>query len=201
MYLPAEFREENSQRLIALMRRYPFALLVCGAELPAAPQATALPLLVEEEESGLYIRGHVARNNPHAAALAGREGLAVFQGPHALIDSAWYVSEPQVGTWNYVMVQASGPITLLDDAAAQRVARTLTRTLTPDAPPIPPEFEAKMLRGVTTFELRVTRLEGKFKLSQNKSAADREAVRAQLEGSERDGDRAVAQLMAPENTD
>jgi transcriptional regulator len=200
MYLPPDFHEQDRRKLLDLMRAAPFALVVSAGD-DGAPHATPVPVLLEEHAGGLSLRWHLSRANPHAATLAGREGLAVFQGPHALIDSAWYVSKPQVGTWNYVMVQASGPITLLDDAAAQRVAWTLTRTLTPDAPPIPPEFEAKMLRGVTTFELRVTRLEGKFKLSQNKSAADREAVRAQLEGSEREEDRAVAQLMAPENTD
>ena len=96
------------------------------------------------------------------------------------------------------MVQASGPVSVLDDEQAVQFSRALTRTLTPDAPPIPPEFEAKMLRGVVTFEMQVTRLEGKAKLSQNKGAADREAVRSHLEASGREEDQAVARLMAPE---
>ena len=94
------------------------------------------------------------------------------------------------------MVQASGPLTLLEGEAAMQVSRTLTRTFTPDGQEIPPDFEAKMLRGVLTFELRVTRLEGKLKLSQNKSAADREAVRVHLQQSGREDDQKVARLMA-----
>ena len=197
MYLPPDFHEQDYHRLLDLMRGQPFALVISAGE-DGTPHATPVPVLPEEHQAGLRLRWHLSRSNPHAAALDGREGLVVFQGPHALVDSAWYSSAPQVGTWNYLMVQASGPVSRLDDEQAAQFSRALTRTLTPDAPPIPPEFEAKMLRGVVTFELTVTRLEGKAKLSQNKGAADREAVRARLEASGREEDRAVARLMTPE---
>ncbi len=194
MYLPPDFHEQDHHTLLELMREQPFALVISAGD-DGTPHATPVPVLLEEHPGGLRLRWHLSRANPHAAALAGREGLVVFQGPHALIDSAWYSSAPQVGTWNYQMVQASGLVNVLEGEQAAQFSRDLTRTLTPDAPPIPPDFEAKMLRGVVTFELQVTRLEGKAKLSQNKSAADRAAVRAQLEGSEREEDRAVARLM------
>ncbi|WP_424951089.1 FMN-binding negative transcriptional regulator [Deinococcus sp.] len=194
MYLPPEFQEQDRRKLLDLMRAAPFALVVSAGE-DGTPYATPVPVLLEEDSGGLRLRWHLSRANPHAAALAGREGLVVFQGPHALVDSAWYTTAPQVGTWNYQMVQASGPVSVLENDQAAQFSRALTRTLTPDAPPIPPEFEAKMLRGVVTFELVVTRLEGKSKLSQNKGAADREAVRAHLAGSDREEDRAVARLM------
>lgn len=188
--------------LLALMRAAPFALVVSAGE-DGTPYATPVPVLLElgADGDGLRLRWHLSRSNPHAAALAGREGLVVFQGPHALVDSAWYVSAPQVGTWNYLMVQASGPVSLLDDEQALDFSRSLTRTLTPGAPPVAPEFEAKMLRGVVSFELQVTRLDGKAKLSQNKGAADREAVRIHLEASRREEDRAVALLMAADMRD
>ena len=197
MYLPPDFHEQDRHRLLDLMRGQPFALVISAGD-DGTPQVTPVPVLLEEHQGSLHLRWHLSRSNPHAAALDGREGLVVFQGPHALVDSAWYSSAPQVGTWNYLMVQASGPVSRLDDEQAAQFSRALTRTLTPDAPPIPPEFEAKMLRGVVTFELTVTRLEGKAKLSQNKGAADREAVRARLEVSGREDDRAVARLMTPE---
>jgi transcriptional regulator len=197
MYLPPDFHEQDGQKLLDLMRAAPFALVVSAGE-DGTPHATPVPVLLEEGPGGLSLRWHLSRANPHAAALAGREGLVVFQGPHALIDSGWYVSSPQVGTWNYQMVQASGPVSVLESEQAAQFSRSLTRILTPDAPPIAPDFEAKMLRGVTTFELQVTRLEGKFKLSQNKSAADREAARARLQQSARQDDQAIAKLMAQE---
>ena len=197
MYLPPDFHEQDHRRLLDLMRGQPFALVISAGE-DGAPHATPVPVLLEEGPDGLSLRWHLSRSNPHAAALAGREGLVVFQGPHALIDSAWYATAPQVGTWNYLMVQASGPVSVLEGEQATQFSRALTRTLTPDAPPIPPEFEAKMLRGVVTFELQVARLEGKAKLSQNKGAADREAVRMHLEASTREEDRAVARLMGGE---
>lgn len=195
MYLPPDFHEQDRHRLLDLMRGQPFALVISAGE-DGVPHATPVPVLLEEHLDGLRLRWHLSRANPHAAALAGKGALVVFQGPHALVNSAWYATAPQVGTWNYLMVQASGPVSVLDDDQAVQFSRALTRTLTPEAPPIPPEFEAKMLRGVVTFEMQVARLEGKAKLSQNKGAADRDAVRTHLEASGREEDRAVARLMA-----
>ncbi len=194
MYLPAYAVERDEATLLAFMREHPFATLITAPG--GAPFATHLPLLIEEEGGALYLRLHVARANAQWQHLRDDpRALVVFQGPHALVHPAWYAGAPNVPTWNYTAVHASVEARVLPDAAAAEVARAMLRTFTPDAPPIPDVYEARLLQAVVTFELRVTRLEGKFKLSQNKSPEDRAAVEAHLALSPRAEAQATAALM------
>ena len=115
--------------------------------------------------------------------------------------SRWYDSAPNVPTWNYAVVHAYGHAKLIDNAEATRgIAYRLVAhgTPRPDMEPIPAEYEARLLAAVVTFEIRVDRLEGKYKLSQNKSAADRENVRRKLSATGSDSDRQLADLMHEE---
>ncbi len=124
------------------------------------------------------------------------EALAIFHGPHALVQSQWYESAPDVPTWNYAAVHADGPVRLTEDTATTRgIAYRLVAQHTPDMPPIPEEYERRLLAAVVTFELRVTRLEGKYKLSQNKSEEDRANVRRELAASADLSERQTAALM------
>ena len=199
MYVPAQFRNEDVGELKRLMRTHEFATLV-STDPDGAPFASHLPLLVEEdpsEGSTLWLRSHMARANPqwkHFAA--GGEVLAIFHGPHALVHSNWYASEPNVPTWNYAVVHAYGPATVLEDAAATReIAYRLVARHTPDMRQIPPEFEQKLLLALVTFEIRVTRLEGKYKLNQNKSEQDRANVIGKLAQSADESERQTSDLM------
>ena len=200
MYVPAPFRNENTAELLRLMREHNFATLITTAP-DGAPFATHLPLLVEENDDGmLCLRSHMARANQqwkHFAA--GTECLAIFHGPHALVHSNWYDSAPNVPTWNYAVVHAYGHARLIDDAEATRgIAYRLVARHTPDMRSIPPEYEARLLAAVVTFEIHVERLEGKYKLNQNKSAADRASVIRELGASASKSDRQTAVLMARE---
>lgn len=203
MYVPAHFRNDNTTELHRLMREHNFATLVTTAP-DGAPFATHLPLLIENEPDGdtektgaLFIRSHMARANPQWTHFeAGAETLAIFHGPHALIHSGWYDSAPNVPTWNYAVVHAYGRAKLIDEGEAVRgIAYRLVARHTPDMRPIPTEFEARLLAAVVTFEMRVSRLEGKYKLSQNKSATDRENVCRALAASGSESDRHLAGLM------
>ncbi len=202
MYIPAPFRNEDTVELLHLMREYNFATLVTTAP-DGAPFATHLPLLIEENEDGaLCLRSHMARANPqwgHFAADA--ECLAIFHGPHALVHSNWYDSAPNVPTWNYAVVHAYGHARLIDDAEATRgIAYRLVARHTPDMRPIPLEYEARLLAAVVTFEIRVERLEGKYKLNQNKPAADRASIIRELGASASASDRQTAALMRREES-
>ena len=204
MYVPAHFRNDDTAELRRLMRAYNFATLVTTAP-DGAPFATHLPLLIEEDEgqSGvLYLRSHMARANPHWTHFrVGVETLAIFHGPHALVHSSWYDSAPNVPTWNYAVVHAYSHAKIIDEAAATRgIAYRLVARHTPDMRPIPAEFEARLLAAVVTFEIRVGRLEGKYKLSQNKTAPDRENVRRELDATGSESDRQVAELMREKAT-
>lgn len=197
MYVPAHFKQDDPAELRRLMREYNFATLVTvGSD--GAPFASHLPVLVEDGENGvLFLRTHLARANPQWKHFGTSvDALVIFHGPHALVHSNWYDSAPNVPTWNYAVVHAYGPVRLIEDAEATRgIAYRLVARHTPDMRPIPEEYERRLLAAVVTFEMRVTRLEGKYKSNQNKPGADRENVRRELAASKSESERQMAALM------
>ena len=197
MYIPHWYREERLATLHDLMRRYPFAPLV--TEVAGAPFASHLPFLLDPERGKFgTVRSHMARPNAQWGGFtAEQEGLVIFQGPHAYISPSWYASQPSVPTWNYAVVHAYGIPRCVDECALRRILLETVATFDPpeSSVPIPEEFFAKMARGVVGFEIEITRLEGKFKLSQNRSQEDRQGVIQALEGSSRAGDQEAALWM------
>ena len=199
MYVPAHFRADDPAELRRFMSAHPFATLVTTGP-DGAPFATHLPLLVEEDAGGgvLCLRSHLARANPHWRHFDSNpaDTLAIFHGPHALVHANWYESAPNVPTWNYAVVHAYGRARVIEEESAARgIAYRLVAQHTPDMRPIPAEFEAKLLAAVVAFEIPVVRLEGKRKLSQNKTPADRENVARALAASTDETDRQTAALM------
>lgn len=201
MYVPSHFREDDPRRLHAIMRRHGFATLVT-VDADGAPVVTHLPFVLDAERGPLgTLLGHVARANPHWRALeAGRPSLAIFVGPHAYVSPAWYADGPAVPTWNYVAVHAHGRARLVTDAA--RVHAHLARTVATyesagwrmDA--LPEAYVAGMAKAIVAFELPIERLQGKAKLGQNKSAADRAGAVAALHAAGDPAAGALADLMA-----
>ncbi|MCP3170066.1 FMN-binding negative transcriptional regulator [Myxococcus qinghaiensis] len=202
MYIPRHFEERDARRLLELMTRHAFATLVTVGE-DGAPFATHLPFLVEHDASGaLRLLAHMALPNPQWRAFsAERDVLVIFQGPHAYVSPTWYATAPQVPTWNYATVHVYGRPQVID--AADEVLRILRETAAryeagnerPWTLEQSQEYVNRLLGGIVAFELRVTRLEGKFKLSQNKGQADRQAVIAALERSPFAGDTELGALM------
>jgi len=200
MYLPPAFREEDLGRLHGLMREHSFAILV--TQDGEAPFATHLPLLLDEARGPLgALRGHVARANPQWRCFSDQEALAIFSGPHAYVSPAWYETELSVPTWNYVAVHAYGRVRLLegegelDGLLRDLVAEYEAGRPEPWADALPAEYRQGLMQGIVGFELEITRLEGKRKLSQNRSAADRAGVIEGLLGQGTQDATAVAQLM------
>jgi transcriptional regulator len=189
LYQPAHFIEQDADALLALMTAAPLATLVRGgAELAA----DILPLEVERVGDGWRITGHVARANPLWREADGQPVLAVFQGPQAYVSPNWYPSKFQHGkavpTWNYTMVQAHGTLRAIEDPEWLRAFVTrLTERHEGGRPApwhvadAPPDYLDAMLKAIVGIEIEVTRLEGKFKLSQNRSAEDRTGVVLGLE--------------------
>lgn len=189
MYIPAWHREENPAVLHALMREYAFATLVTTHD--NAPFATHLPVLLDGDKGALgTLNAHIARANPQWHDFeSGQEALAIFQGPHAYISPAWYDAPLSVPTWNYAVVHAYGVPRLLDDDALYRTLARLVETFeSPREAPwpfdLPDDFTQKMMRGIVGFEIEITRLEGKLKLSQNRSETDQNRVIAALRQTE-----------------
>lgn len=200
MYVPASFSETDPDKLLELVATYPLATVVT----PTAGElcVSHLPLLVRQREGRAVLVGHLARANAHWRALeGGAPTTAIFHGPHAYVSPLWYETSPAVPTWNYAVVHATGPARVLDDAdEVAALVREMTERFEgqpggwrPEA--LPADLAASLLRAIVGFELVPERLEGKFKLSQNRSAADRAGVIARLASDPSDAAQAVAALM------
>jgi transcriptional regulator len=204
MYTPPAFREDDTAALHAMIAASRLALLVSNGE-EGLPQASHLPLLLDAGRG--VLTGHLARANPHWRGLqaAGR-ALAVFTGPEAYVTPAWYASKAEHGrvvpTWNYVAIEAAGSVQVFEDAERLRgVVAALTahheagRAAPWAVTDAPPDFVQAQLKGIVGIELRIERLTGKRKLSQNRAAADVQGVRDGLGASADPRDRAVAAAM------
>jgi transcriptional regulator len=197
MYLPKHFANDDRAALDAVVRANPFGLLV--GELDGSPFATHLPFLLD----GNRLLAHFARGNPHWKAIDGTsEMLAVFSGPHAYISPRWYEASQAVPTWNYAAVHVYGTPRIIEDADSVReMLDRLILEYEGDAWSLggqDPDFLDRMTRGVVAFEMPVARIEGKFKLSQNRPEEDRRRVIAELEGAGRDAERELAGMMRAE---
>ena len=175
MYIPSAFRVDDHATLLDFIEQFGFATLVTVRE--GVPFATHVPLLLDRAAG--VLAGHLAHANPQWQDFAsGNETLAIFSGPHAYVSPSWYASTPAVPTWNYAAVHVYGvPRLLTAERTRDVIDRTVEKYESGRAAPwpndLPADFRARMLAAVVGFELPLTRLEGKFKLGQNRSAADR----------------------------
>jgi transcriptional regulator len=183
LYLPAAFRAADDSAALDLLRAYPFATLLTLAADEVF--VSHLPLL-PGSESEPVLRGHLAAANPHAAALTSAPSVAIFLGPHAYVSPRWYADPaPAVPTWNYAAVHVHGQARRLDAAATLTVVDELTAHFEADSPSpwrrgLEGDALDSKLRAIVGFELPATRIEAKFKMSQNRSVEDRAGVIAGL---------------------
>lgn len=201
MYTPASFLSADAREARTLMRAYPFVTLITSAEDETF--VTHLPVLSEDAPGphGMLL-AHMAKANPHWRQFAQGKTIAVFHGPHVYISPSWYQKpEREVPTWNYAAVHAHGKPELIEgrDDKLALIDRTTTEFESGNTPPWTrqvegPRLEA-MLDAIVAFRMPVARLEAKFKMNQNRSAADREKVIAQLRVSEHTDLRAMADWM------
>ena len=206
MYLPAHFREDRPDVLQEHMRRYPFATLVTTGATGLI--ASHIPLVYDPApEPWGTLRGHLSRANPQWQNFSAEvEALAIFSGPHLYISPNWYPSREQTGrvvpTWNYAVVHAYGPLeTYTDEQRLRTHVTALTaiheagfeRPWTPES--APQNFIEGMLRAIVGIEMRISRLEGKWKVNQNRLPEDRAAVIATLEKQSDEASRTMAALI------
>ncbi len=199
MHLRPAFAETDLDRMAALITAHSFGLLVT-----AGFAASHVPMVVAREGDTLVIEGHLAAANPQCAAIAaGGEALAVFAGPHAYISPGWYATQPAVPTWDYAAVHLHGRMEPLADCVPmlKALARHDPNGFEIDA--LPAAFRTTMLGGITGFRLRAERIEAQWKMSQNRSVADRRGVIAalqaqagQAQGGQDRGRQDVAALIA-----
>lgn len=201
MYVPKAFAVDDVTRLHDFMEEFSFATMVTQKDGELI--ASHLPFLLDRS-AGPYgaLRAHVAiRNTQLAVFQSGTQALVIFQGPHCYISPSWYVNRENVPTWNYTVVHAYGVPKVLGRATVGALLKDLVGK---HERPLgqPWDFDPndawikKQLPEIAAFEIKIERLQGKFKLNQNRTPADREAVIEKLSGSEEPLQRAIARLMA-----
>jgi transcriptional regulator len=204
MYAPAAFAETRVDVMHALIDTFPLGALIMHG--PNGLDADHIPFEISAPTEGAplgVLRAHVARANP-LWRRSGEQALALFQGPHAYVSPAFYeqkaIDGKVVPTWNYAVVHAHGTLRAIDDPdwVYQLLRRLTLRHETPRAEPwaigdAPPEFVDTLLKAIVGIEIVVERLEGKWKVSQNRTAGDQARIAAGLAGTT--GTAAMAALM------
>lgn len=212
MFRPPYTRVDEPARLAAYIAAYPFGILTTIGD-DGEPLSTHVPFLfrldarapVESGEDGALVGmllGHVANANPHWKQFdGGRIARVIFAGPHAYVSPSLYGEHPAVPTWNYVTVHAIGRPRALHDSAelwkileAQIAAQESGRA-SPWRGDLPDDYRRRMIAGIVGIAMPVERLEGKFKLSQNRSPEDRQRVMTALSSSAHSGDQELAAFM------
>ena len=206
MYIPPAFAETRPEVMLDFVEAHPLGALVTAS--PDGLFATHLPFVLDRGRGAHgTLRGHVARANPHAArGDASAAALVIFTGPQAYVSPALYASKARHGkvvpTWNYVAVHAHGVVRFVDDVEyVMRNVEALTARHESDRPlpwavgDAPAEYVRKLLEGTVGVEVEITRLEGKWKMSQNRPAEDIAGGVAGLGASDAPRERAVADLV------
>jgi transcriptional regulator len=193
MHLRPAFTETDPARIGGLIAANPFGLLVTHG--PHGMEASHLPFVMTHDNDGFLLAGHLAAGNVQCAAFDGGTALAVFSGPHAYISPTWYRTQPAVPTWDYAAVQVHGRLQRVEGEALAEIMRALARDDPGgfDMDALEARYRDGMMNAVRGFKLRAERVEGQWKMSQNRSAADRESVIAALRAR---GEHAVAELVA-----
>jgi transcriptional regulator len=183
MYVPPAFDQPDLAACHGLIEANSFGTLVSTRATASVAMATHIPFLLDRAGGPRgTLAGHMARANPHCELL-GAEALVIFQGPHAYVSPSWYEAAPAVPTWNYMAVHAYGTPRIIDNPAEVRAAlarqvdsHEVGQTTPWQLDSLPVDFVHDMVRGIVAFEIPIARLEGKWKLSQNRPAADRKGV-------------------------
>jgi transcriptional regulator len=199
VYIPEHFRLRRDADAVAFMRANPFAILISSTD--DGPFATHLPLFVRAEEEKVLLHGHVAKANPHWRYLEQQaQCLTIFHGPHSYISPSNYTARESVPTWNYAAVHVYGEARIF---SSQEDLREMLHELMATFEPaygqqwegLSQTYRENMLRQIVGFEIVATKIEGKFKLSQNRTRQDQANVIASLENADDSAVSGMARMM------
>jgi transcriptional regulator len=199
MYIPSYYQEKDFNTLLSFMQHNSFAIICSSAE--SGLTATHLPFVVEEKENRVLLTSHMARPNAQWKTFEeGAELLIIFQGPHGYVSPSNYELRQNVPTWNYMAVHAHGKAKLISSTegtiqALEKTIGTYEAAFFSQWQTLSDEYKQAMIKGIVAFEIDVTKLEGVFKLSQNKSSKEKENIIHSFENSGDDLARKVAEEM------
>jgi transcriptional regulator len=199
MYIPEFNRVRDHADTVSFVQANPFAILVSASD--SGPFATHIPILARIVDNRMLLHGHMAKANPHWNLLqGGQESLAIFHGPHAYISPSLYESRESVPTWNYAAVHVYGQARVISEP--ERLLEEMREIIHAFDPAyfeqwsgLSDKFRDGMLKHIVGFEMAATRIEAKFKISQNRTKADQAAVIGSLNGSTDSAAAGIAKLM------
>jgi transcriptional regulator len=197
MYVPSAFEVNDKKSIYDFIEENSFAILFSGKD--GVPFATHLPLILDRENGYLY--GHMARANPHWQAME-NEVLVVFSGAHTYISPSWYEINQSVPTWNYVAAHVYGKYEIIEDDGELKKILDDAVGIYESSMPNPwnmttadSNFISNLAKGIVGFKIVITKMEGKWKLSQNHSKERQERVIKALENQGDENSKKIAQLM------
>ena len=198
MYIPKQYKEDDLLQLVAFMNQYPFALLI--SQVDGKPFATHLPFIIEKSENGILLQSHMALANPQWKQLAQQPVLIVFSEPHAYISPSLYEKKENVPTWNYIAVHVYGHAVLIENK--DNVEQLLLKTISTFEPAylgqyndLNSDYLKRMVKGIKAFSIEVNDVQGKFKLSQNKTIVEQKNIVDHLQKLNECTSVAIAQYM------
>ncbi len=200
MFIPAYYRNNDLSEIKSFIRKNSFATLIThGTE---NPEATHIPIeLIEQNDEEAYLQGHISRANPQWKCFNDTDlVLAIFQGPHSYVSSGWY-NHVNVPTWNYMAVHVYGKIKIIEnDELYQSLKGLVDRYESTSSKPIkveelPEDMMSKYMKGIVGFRIAMEKIEGKWKLSQNRDKEDHKNIIRELENLGDINARLVAEEM------
>lgn len=199
MYNLSEYVEKDPAVVLSFMQQHPFATLI-GNDADGHPVATQVPLLIRQQGDSISLLGHIMRKTSHHKAFEQNpRALALFTSPHTYVSPSWYSNPRSGGTWNYMSVQAQGMMEFKDESTLIGILRD-TQNLFENDPSSPsvfenlsPDYVYPLAKAIVGFEIKVTKLDATFKLSQNRDEASYHNIIAQLKKGSSD-----AQFIAAE---
>jgi transcriptional regulator len=199
MYTPKHFQLSDEQEAIDFMQCYSFATIVTATD--NVPFATHIPFLVSKRDDKIVLSSHFAKANPQATEIVGKDILVIFTEPHAYISPKHYEKETNVPTWNYIAVHAYGKATILSEG--EQTANLLAQMISNYEADylrqwnsLPDEYKQRMMKGIVAFEIIVDDLQGKQKLSQNRTEVERENIINALDKSDDTTEAEIAKYMS-----
>lgn len=201
MYIPVINEMNDRDEVLAFIKEHSFATIITNGG--GVPIASHLPMVIEEEVDSLKIIGHFAKANSHWQLLNNQKSLIIFAEPHAYISPVHYESIVNVPTWNYIAVHVYGDCTLVTDDASsiailEKTIGTYEAEYKKQWDALPADYKKANLNGIVCFEMKVTDIQAKKKLSQNKTSNERQNIIRQLEKSSNTLEVKIAGLMQKE---
>jgi transcriptional regulator len=198
MYIPSHYRQNNRDEILKFIQRFSFGTIITASN--GLPVATHLPFVIESTGDNLKLLSHFARANKQWEDITRQQVLVIFSEPHAYVSPAHYENLQNVPTWNYMAVHAYGKAQLWEDPA--RVSGLLEQTINNYEPgylsqwkSLPAGYQEKMIRGIVAFEINVTELQAKEKLSQNKKDSERARIADTLLSGNHSPEKLIGEYM------